>query len=137
MLTWNDNLATGIEKIDNQHKEIFKRVNLLLTSMKDRNSKDEVLKLVDFLEEYVIEHFSDEEKYMLKYDYYNYNIQHSEHQNLKGQLDEFKIKFEKYGTTASAVIQIQQNIGKWCLNHISKLDKEFAEFLVNKVKINS
>ena len=30
---WSEDLATGIEKIDTEHKEIFKQINKLLDDM--------------------------------------------------------------------------------------------------------
>ncbi len=34
MIEWTVDLSISIEKIDNQHKELFKRVNMLLEACK-------------------------------------------------------------------------------------------------------
>ena len=40
-MNWDNNLATGINSIDNQHKELFDRINQLLLAMKEGKAKDE------------------------------------------------------------------------------------------------
>ena len=32
-VTWTDDLATGVNKIDDQHKELFSRINSLLVAL--------------------------------------------------------------------------------------------------------
>lgn len=43
-IEWTDELATGVNKIDNQHKELFKRINNLLDACNQGKGKDEVKK---------------------------------------------------------------------------------------------
>lgn len=65
-LNWDNNLATGIVNIDNQHKELFDRINKLLIAMKEGKGKDEVIGTLNFLEDYVIKHFTEEEEIQKK-----------------------------------------------------------------------
>ena len=53
-IEWSDTYATGIEQIDNQHKELFKAVDRLLSACNGGKGKEEVGKLMDFLKDYVI-----------------------------------------------------------------------------------
>ncbi len=46
-IQWNDNLATGVEKIDDQHKEIFRRVNRLI-NLSEEEKKMNLRKCLDF-----------------------------------------------------------------------------------------
>ena len=61
ILEWREYLSTGVEQVDNQHKEIFKRLKNLFEACCEEKGNEEVLNLINFLENYVIEHFRDEE----------------------------------------------------------------------------
>ena len=46
-MQWNENLAVGVDVIDNQHKGIISRINNLLNAMSQGKGKDEVGKGAD------------------------------------------------------------------------------------------
>ena len=63
-IEWSDNLSTGVAEIDNQHKELFRRINDLFDACNQGKGKSEVAGVMEFLESYVVEHFGKEENYM-------------------------------------------------------------------------
>lgn len=50
-IEWQDELATGIEQIDEQHKGIFARFAAFTTACNGGNAGEDILKLMDFLED--------------------------------------------------------------------------------------
>ena len=66
---WSDDLTTGIDKIDNQHKNLIIKVNELLQAINAGKGKRQIGSMLEFLGEYVVEHFSTEEEYMKEYNY--------------------------------------------------------------------
>lgn len=68
-LIWDDNLSVGIDNIDNQHKELLNCIENLITAIEHSRSNDEIIKTLDFLEEYVIKHFTAEEEIQAKTNY--------------------------------------------------------------------
>ena len=74
-LTWDCSLDIGIDSIHNQHKELFDYLDKLLTSIEEGKSNDEVIKTLDFLEEYVVKHFNEEEEIQNKTNYPLLDIQ--------------------------------------------------------------
>lgn len=38
-MLWDSKLAVGVDKIDNQHKELFNRMNSLMDAMKEGKGK--------------------------------------------------------------------------------------------------
>ena len=68
-MQWTADLATGVTEIDNQHKEIFSRLGQLYAACSEGRGKEEVLRLILFLEEYVKEHFSAEERLQMRHGY--------------------------------------------------------------------
>lgn len=129
-LNWDWTLDIGIESIDNQHKELFNRLNQLLTSVEDGKGHTEVIKTLDFLEEYVVEHFDDEEELQKKINYPLFDIQHAQHEEFKNELKKFRKIFETEGITDALALNIQEKLLDWFKNHIINLDKDLGDYLI-------
>lgn len=129
-LTWDSSLSVGIDSIDNQHKELLNCIEQLLISIEDGKSNDEVIKTLDFLEEYVVKHFNEEEEIQNKTNYPLLDIQHIQHENFKNDLKEFRRVFETHGVSTVLALNIQQNLVDWIKNHIMNLDKDLGDFLI-------
>lgn len=128
-LNWDWTLDIGIDSIDNQHKELLNRLNQLLTSIEEGKGNDEVVKTLDFLEEYVVMHFNEEEEIQKEINYPLFNIQHVQHEEFKSALKEFRRGFETRGTSAVLALNIQQKLVDWFSSHIINLDKDLGDFL--------
>lgn len=129
-MNWDNNLATGVNSIDNQHKELFDRINQLLFAMKEGKAKDEIMKTLDFLEEYVIKHFTEEEMIQKKNNYPKYNMQHEQHEQFKNELKKLRETFNSKGTSALLVLNVQKEMSNWWRGHITGMDKDLGQFLM-------
>jgi hemerythrin len=132
-IQWNEELATGVLEIDNQHKEIFARINRLLEASSQGKGKEEVGRMIDFLGDYVISHFGTEEKYMQKTGYPDYISHKSQHDKFISEYGDVKKKFEKEGSTSTLVIEVMNKSVHWLINHITKVDKVMAAYLREKI----
>lgn len=130
MVNWNSNLETGIEVIDNQHKELVEKVNELLEAGKNRRAKEEIESMLDFLEKYVVDHFATEEESMLKYDYPRYQEHKQIHQDFIQEVSELKAVYQERGAKLDLVITLNSKVVKWLINHIMGVDKQLAKFLI-------
>src|SRR5471030_2167708 len=133
-LNWNNNLSTGIMSIDNQHQELFNRINQLVASMKEGKGKLDVIKTLDFLEEYVIKHFNEEEEIRKKNKYRQFDIQHKQHEEFKKELRQLRMVFETTGVSVLFVINMQQKMSPWWRSHINDLDKDLGKYLIENSK---
>ena len=133
-LNWDNTLATGIDSIDNQHKELFNRINKLFLSIKEGEAKDDMMKTLDFLEEYVLKHFTEEEMIQKKNNYPKYNMQHEQHEGFKNQLKKLRENFESKGTSSLLVLNVQREMSNWWTKHIITLDKDLGKFLLENHK---
>ena len=129
-MIWNQKWAVGVDKIDKQHKELFDRINRLMTAMKDGKGKDEVMSTLNFLEEYVVKHFNDEEELQIKNNYPKYETQHKEHEEFKASLKELRTLCETKGMSAVLVINVQKNMSDWWKKHIKELDMDLGNYLM-------
>ena len=126
---WDEELATGIELIDNQHREIFRRVDILLDACKEHRGKVEVGGFLNFLEDYVVEHFSAEENIQRHFQYPGYAAHKKLHEEFIKSVDGLREQFEREGPSLMMVVNTSQVVVDWFVKHIRKVDKALAEFL--------
>lgn len=127
-LTWKRSFETGIDWQDNQHKELFARINNLLHAMEEGRGKDELVNLLRFLDSYVVVHFGSEEKEMAKFRFRDKDTHRAEHDLFKKKLQAIKKEIER-GVNLAAVIKTQQETVDWLIHHIGRSDKKFGDFL--------
>lgn len=132
-LEWTQDLATGSEEIDFQHKELFRRVNALLESCRQGKGKAELNRVIEFLDEYVVKHFSEEEKFMRKYEYPGHANHKTEHLKFIATFSELKKEIERQGPALDLVVKTNRMIVQWLINHISKVDRSLGMFLRARV----
>lgn len=129
-IKWDQNLAVGVDKIDNQHKELFDRMNKLILAMKEGKGKTEVMDTLKFLEDYVVKHFNEEEELQKRNNYPKYETQHKEHEEFKMDLNNFKSMIEKEGLSSASAIKLQNSMSLWWRKHIKDLDMDLGNFLM-------
>jgi hemerythrin len=128
-IQWTSDLATGIAEIDHQHREIFNRVARLSEACSAGRGKEEVLKLLLFLEDYVKEHFAAEEQLQIKSGYPEYAQHKSQHTRFIADISRLSNAFRMEGATLSLVIMTNKTLTSWLVQHISKTDKELGAYL--------
>lgn len=132
-LGWTEDLATGSHEIDRQHKELFTRINALLDACRQGRGKTEVNEVVRFLDDYVVKHFSEEEKYMQKYDYALHGAHKAQHPEFIANFSESKRQIEHEGPGIHLVVRTNHLIGQWLVNHICKVDRALGTFLKTRI----
>jgi hemerythrin len=129
-IEWTQDLATGVTEIDGQHKELFRRINALMEACRQGQGKSEVHKVIGFLEDYVVEHFSLEESHMVKSSYPGYGAHRSQHLEFMEKFSDLKQQIEREGVGVLTVVKTNQVVVDWLKNHIRRTDKSLASFLV-------
>ncbi|MCU0847565.1 MAG: hemerythrin family protein [Spirochaetes bacterium] len=122
-MQWNENFETGIEKIDSQHRELFRKLDQLELDLYSGRAKLEIQKMIGFLEDYINTHFDDEEKIMLDAGVQEFGKHREQHKNFMQMLRDFKIEFEKKGADSYLAIRLDKELRSWWENHILKTDK--------------
>lgn len=128
-IKWRDSLSIGVEAVDNQHKELLLRFDKLLEACQSGQGIDELKKLMGFLEEYVYTHFNDEEALQRLHHYPGYEVHLSEHRYFIEQIKKLKHDTSKDGFSTHHVVETNNMLLKWLINHISKVDTELGAFL--------
>ncbi len=130
-IAWSDTYATGLGWQDNEHKELFLRINALVQSMGEGKGKIEVSNTVNFLGSYVVEHFGKEEAAMGEHSYPEIEAHKEEHKNFKDEFIKFQTDLAEDKSSLLA-IEVQEWLGNWLKTHILKIDRDLGSYLVEK-----
>ncbi len=132
MRDWTPDLAVGVAEIDNQHKALFTKLNSLLDAMGKGTGDTEVIRLVDFLGQYVVDHFWTEEKYMARSHYPGAALHKLQHAGFIREFTKLKDQLSTRGVSAALVLGAHKQVSDWLVNHICKTDKVLGAFIKTK-----
>ncbi|MDR7855440.1 bacteriohemerythrin [Tissierella sp.] len=134
MFKWKDSFSVNIEKIDEQHMELFRLGSELYTliSAKDGVDRyDEIMDVVGELANYTVEHFAYEEA-MMKTNNYSDLVQHKlQHDAFVGKIKSIKAE-EVDLTQRKTAMDLIVFIANWIEKHILGTDMQYKEFLNEK-----
>ncbi|HTF99120.1 MAG TPA: bacteriohemerythrin [Nitrospirota bacterium] len=136
-MEWTERLATGIPAIDDQHKELFRRINNLVLAIKQHRCRSEIDGMIQFLDDYAQVHFSEEEKNMAETNYPGLFEQKKSHQQYLQALAELKDQAALPRITGSSYdlsATTNQVIVDWIVAHIMRQDIRFGEYLKREGK---
>jgi hemerythrin len=128
-IQWRDSFSIGVDAIDNQHKELLLRFDRLLNACQAGQGVEELKKLQTFLEEYVHTHFNDEEALQRHNHYPDYENHRAEHIYFINQINKLKSETQEEGISAHHVVETNNMLLKWLLNHIAQVDTKLGAFL--------
>jgi hemerythrin len=130
MILWRDELSVGVEQIDAQHKELLQQFDQLLSACRQGKGSEEVLHLLDFLDEYVITHFHDEEQLQKQSGFPDFDEHHREHQAFVAKLEELKNRMHNDGSVLlDHVLDANKMLLDWLIRHISVRDRAVGKHL--------
>jgi hemerythrin len=133
MYQWEEKYSTGIQSIDNQHKEIFNYLNSLLDAMKLGQADKIIYQIVLELEKYSIVHFQKEEFFFQRFNYSGAKEHIREHQFFIQKVASIKSELRAGKKVIS--IELLNFLKGWIDNHILVADKSYTEcFLKNGLK---
>lgn len=132
-LLWTKNFEVGVDLIDSQHKKWFEKADQLFEAGKSGKSKEYIIQMFDFLDEYTKTHFKDEEKYMQSINYPELSSQKQMHEGFIKKLSELRKDYETAGANITVIINANQFILDWLTKHISNADKKIGEY-AKKIK---
>jgi len=131
-MEWTEDLAVGIAKIDEQHRELFKRIGDLLRAIREHRCKNEIDGTIRFLDDYAKFHFSEEEKRMEDAGYAGLEAHKLLHAVYLKNILELEQQAElprEGGMSYELSVTANQIVVDWIRAHIMKEDKRFGAFI--------
>lgn len=119
---WTEDLETGIDIIDEQHKRIVLYINSLYDASRTGNAKV-VGEVIDELVDYTISHFAFEESLMEKANYPFLEPHKKVHELFVKKVNQFVERFSKGEDVSGELLRMLQ---RWLLNHIKHEDADYS-----------
>lgn len=134
-MLWKEKYKIGVELIDEQHLELFKRVEgfLLVLRSKDEwdNKVEKVKETLEFMKLYVVQHFQDEEQYQREVCYPDCAGHCKMHAQFTSEVSEFVRLFEEQGYQEPLAQKFAGKLLAWLINHVAASDQKIADYLEN------
>ena len=135
MALWNNSYETGNEIVDNDHKEIFALVEKVLSSS-FTSRREKVATAVDFLANYTVSHFQNEEKLMDESDYPLTAEHKKQHADFLEVAMSLKQQFSDEGFSIGELtddtdilhfsLEINKTVVGWLTEHVIGSDRNLA-----------
>jgi hemerythrin len=131
-IQWDPRLSVGVRLIDEQHQELFRRVNALLEAMEKLQGKEIIDRTLAFLGAYVKDHFGAEERLMAQHRYPQAALHKSQHEAFVKTFLELKAEYETKGASNALAVRLNSVVCGWLRQHIGATDRQLGQFLLSK-----
>jgi len=123
-LPWTESLLTGDARMDDTHREFTDRLNQILATPQDQ----QMPLYLAFLE-HTVEHFAQEERWMLATGFSADNCHASHHATI---LETMRAVIEHYEQGDTEIItRLAEALAEWFPGHAATMDAGLAQHLVN------
>lgn len=128
-IDWSDLLSVDIKDMDDEHKELFKRINTLLTAMLDRSKSYNLLDISSYISDYIDFHFRHEEQMLQKHNYPKLEEHKKLHKKYEDDFSKIQDRIKNGDYEALILIDIQEKVITWLIEHIANVDQEYSNYL--------
>ena len=127
LILWSSDWETGIDKIDAQHKFLFKQMSDLFDALQNKDGYLQITDMLGYLATYVNSHFHDEEMIMEAANYPGLVLHRAIHDALNKQVGELLTQAQ-----ADSLVITQPVVHflvSWLLDHLMGEDHVMALYL--------
>ena len=132
MIDWNDDLATGSETIDGQHKMLILYINKLEAMLQNTRPSPRDIQfahsLVDFLGQYAATHFKYEEHCMECFRCSAHELNKEQHGQFIAFFGRFHKQFQAEGFSVEVFQELHRMTSAWITSHILRVDTQLRPF---------
>ena len=136
MLLWDDQFKTGSPTIDDQHRQLIQHLNqfegLLVQTNPTAQEITFIIQFLEFLENYVDNHFRYEEQCMESYRCPAHAKNLQSHKHFKELFLRFKAQTQKDGFRLAMLVELNQTINAWVQDHILRVDTQLRPCVTRK-----
>jgi hemerythrin-like metal-binding protein len=129
VIPWTPDFLIGVERVDDQHKELFRRLNSLGDALWDGSTEEDLIGHVTFLSEYVKSHFADEEALMSQYEFPGLSAQEAAHRQFIDVVATFEKQIVSGQFSSALAVKIFDQSCSWVKEHVIKMDKTFGQYV--------
>ncbi len=122
---WDARYELDVESMDDEHKVLIAKMNRTYDLVARQAAQSECLEALDDFIAYTSTHFADEEKFMQRMAYPQFDMHRSLHQSLIGNLEQFREEMRKGALVERELFEF---LARWLKGHIVGVDKSYASF---------
>jgi hemerythrin len=132
-LQWTNDLNTGIEVIDKQHRRLVEYLNELNLAIIEHDQKA-VKHVLDELIDYTLSHFSFEEELLEKSGYPFFKAHKRVHEIFTKRVGQFLERAAKGEDVAPEILSM---LKIWLVNHIKGDDADYVEIVLKSLGLEA
>jgi len=128
---WKEHFRTGVDIIDDQHKELFDKTGVLLRGVNDsvENNRDLCISTIQFLKDYAISHFAYEEKLLQSVEYADFAEHKTQHEKFLQSVMNYEQKMIETDFGAKYVREFTGMLATWLIYHVADVDVRYVEYM--------
>lgn len=130
-IVWDNNLDTGIDVIDKQHRRIVEYINKL-HDVQETGDLKKIGEVLDELVDYTLSHFTFEESLMEEAGYPYIKAHKRVHQLFVKRVNEYLQRFQ---SGEDITLELLNTLKAWLINHIRNDDNDYSDIV--KRNLNS
>ena len=126
MIEWSDKYKTGIDIIDNQHKELFRLFNRIYELYNNKfliDKYDQIITAIEELKDYTKYHFKEEEEYMVSIKYKKFFEHKLKHEDFITKIDSIDYSIID-DNQQNHLLELLKFVTDWLVEHVITVDKQ-------------
>lgn len=123
---WNDAYSVGVRALDLQHATLVGIINELGAALEEGRGREVLGGILVRLIAYVDEHFSTEERLMVRHAYPETDAHKAAHRELTQAVAQFCEEFQSGKSVVS--VRLHRFLKHWLQSHVLSIDKRYREF---------
>lgn len=135
-MMWKEKYKIGVDLIDTQHEELFRRVSEFTKVIRSEGDWDDRLDKVKetmlFMKDYVIVHFKEEEIYQEQINYPEIEEHKKAHAEFREGINNYIKIFEEEGFTEEKIQEFGGKLMAWLIMHVGNIDQKIGEYVRSK-----
>ncbi len=129
LFTWHDIYSVGVPSIDAQHKRLFDIANRFHDAYVARSDRETLLRVFNELIDYTATHFNQEEDFMRRHHYPDFEQHREQHQKLIRLVLNYRTLLERNEVEAEQ--RAMDFIKLWLNGHILGSDRNYGEHVAS------
>lgn len=135
-MIWKERYNIGVPRIDDQHKELFKRVTQFVETVRSaepwETKTDRINETLRFMKDYVVTHFADEEEFQQQIGYPDFEEHCKIHRDMVAYVTEVSQRYEQQEHQEVLMQQFAGKLLAWLINHVADCDNRIADYVRSK-----
>ncbi len=124
---WDNSYSVKVQRLDDEHKQLFSIINQLHDGMKAGRGKDVMQSVLNQLLRYTEQHFAEEEGLMRRAGYPALNAHMAIHQQFVSKIKSFRTEFQSGASAIS--VGVLEYLRSWLAQHIMGTDQQYSATL--------